>query len=96
MCSFSAFPIITCRWGVSNAEVRHYVSSMTALETLHFSDDVNTLHDKDLAAALENLSTLRTLVMPSSHPIRKFMMGQVAQLSTLQALDLSTQWVSLP
>lgn len=82
-----------CRCQVSSAEVRQYLSTITTLETLrcylcHISDP----EDVPLTPALGKLSSLRTLVMPCQYPITKEFLGQVAQLSTLQDLDLSATY----
>ena len=71
---------------------------MTTLETLRSSlSHVAESGDVPLTAALGRLSSLRTLVMPCQYPITKEAVGQVAQLSTLQDLDLSSpEQVCLP
>lgn len=80
-----------CRCRVSSAEVRHYVSSLSTLETLQLHcTSLPPPGGIELAAALGMSSILNTLVMPSDVPSTKEVLHQVAQLSTLQKLDLST------
>ena len=76
---------------MSSAEVRHYVSSLSTLETLQLHcTSLPPPGGIELAAALGMSSILNTLVMPSDVPSTKEVLHQVAQLSTLQKLDLST------
>ncbi len=75
----------------SSAEARHYLSSMATLETLRLYGHTNpALEGVHLAAALGKLSALRTLVMPRYYQLSEEVVGQVAQLTTLLELDLST------
>ena len=84
----------TCRCHVSTTEVRRHVSSMSTLETLqfHFTD---LSSDCCLEAMLGNLSNLRTLKTPESEAVTAELVSQVAQLTALQDLDLSSEYVSI-
>ncbi len=95
-CVFSSQTALA-RCIVSSAEVRHFVSSRTTLETLQWHNSWTPLPGgAQFAAALENSSTLRTLVMPSPHPITEEAACHFAQLSTLQELDVSEHPVGGP
>ena len=78
---------------MSTTEVRRHVSSTSTLETLqfHFTD---LSSDCCLAAMLGNLSHLRTLKTPESEAVTAELVSQVAQLTALQDLDLSSEYVS--
>ncbi len=78
---------------MSTTEVRRHVSSMSLLKTLqfHFTD---LSSDCCLAAMLGNLSNLRTLKTPKSEAVTAELVSQVAQLTALQDLDLSSVYVS--
>ena len=80
---------------MSTTEVRRHISSIRTLETLqfHFTD---LSSDCCLAAMLENLSSLRTLKTPESEAVTAELVRQVAQLTALQDLDLSSEYVSSP
>ena len=89
----SFYPTCTCRCHVSTTEVRRHVSSMSKLETLqfHFTD---LSSDCCLAAMLGNLSNLRTLKTPETEAVTAELASQVVQLTALQDLDLSSEYVS--